>query len=60
MPFVTVPSVLMRGGTGKGVFFAVDDVPGPSPARDQRLLAALGSAEICGRPPFASVIAPGQ
>ena len=49
MPFVTVPSVLMRGGTSKGVFFAADDVPGPGPARDQLLLAALGSPDAYGK-----------
>ena len=58
MPFVTVPSVLMRGGTSKDVFFAVDDVPGPGPARDlplaysatlYRTARTLMRGEICVR-----------
>ena len=39
------PSVLMRGGTSKGVFFSEHVLPGPGPARDLVILAAFGSGD---------------
>ena len=39
------PSVLMRGGTSKGVFFNESDLPAPGPARDRVILAAFGSGD---------------
>jgi 4-oxalomesaconate tautomerase len=40
-----VPCLLMRGGTSRGPFFLESDLPAMQPARDQLLLAALGSPD---------------
>lgn len=40
-----VPSVLMRGGTSKGLYFAREDLPADVEARDAFLLAAMGSPD---------------
>lgn len=39
------PSVLMRGGTSKGVFFRAADLPEPGPDRDRVILSAFGSGD---------------
>jgi 2-methylaconitate cis-trans-isomerase PrpF len=39
----------MRGGTSRAVFFHEADLPAPGPARDQVILAALGSPDPYGR-----------
>jgi probable AcnD-accessory protein PrpF len=44
-----IPAVYMRGGTSKGVFFRLDDLPHaarvPGPARDRLLLRVIGSPD---------------
>lgn len=40
-----LPCLLMRGGTSKGAYFLHDDLPAESFARDQVLLAAMGSPD---------------
>jgi 4-oxalomesaconate tautomerase len=41
-----IPATLMRGGTSKGLYFNVRDLPGERGARDRVLLAAMGSPDI--------------
>lgn len=46
MPAQTaVPAMLMRGGSSKGLFFAVDDLPADEAVRNRVLLAATGSPD---------------
>jgi 4-oxalomesaconate tautomerase len=40
-----IPATLMRGGTSKGLYFHVRDLPQATPARDRALLAAMGSPD---------------
>jgi 4-oxalomesaconate tautomerase len=40
-----IPCTLMRGGTSKGPFFLVSDLPADIPTRDRVLLAAMGSPD---------------
>ena len=40
-----IPGTLMRGGTSKGLYFHVKDLPQSAPARDRALLAAMGSPD---------------
>ena len=40
-----IPATLMRGGTSKGLYFHVRDLPQSAPARDRVLLAAMGSPD---------------
>jgi 4-oxalomesaconate tautomerase len=40
-----IPATLMRGGTSKGLYFHVRDLPRSAPARDRVLLAAMGSPD---------------
>src|ERR1700751_5932978 len=40
-----IPSTLMRGGTSKGLYFHLKDLPQSAPARDRVLLAAMGSPD---------------
>ena len=48
-----VPAVYMRGGTSKGVFFALEDLPSaaqqPGPARDRFLMRVIGSPDPYGK-----------
>jgi 2-methylaconitate isomerase len=44
-----VRAVFMRGGTSRAVFFHEADLPSPGQARDQVILAALGSPDPYGR-----------
>jgi len=48
-----VPATYMRGGTSKGVFFKLDDLPReaqkPGAARDQLLLRVIGSPDPYGK-----------
>ena len=48
-PQIRVPATYMRGGTSKGVFFHVPDMPAalqqPGPARDAFLLRLIGSPD---------------
>lgn len=43
MGLIPVPCTLMRGGTSRGVFFNVQDMPADPAERDRLLLAAMGS-----------------
>ncbi|PWR18254.1 2-methylaconitate cis-trans isomerase PrpF [Zavarzinia compransoris] len=56
MPFppqLRIPATYMRGGTSKGVFFRLDDLPEacrtPGPARDRLFLRAIGSPDPYGK-----------
>lgn len=40
-----IPATLMRGGTSKGLYFDVRDLPGDRGTRDRVLLAAMGSPD---------------
>ena len=44
-----LPAVFMRGGSSKGVFFKLEDLPFPDDVRDQILLDAIGSPDVYGR-----------
>ena len=48
-PQIRIPATYMRGGTSKGVFFRLDDLPEkaqtPGPERDQILLRVIGSPD---------------
>jgi len=52
-PQIRVPATYMRGGTSKGVFFHVPDMPAdlqkPGPARDNFLLRLIGSPDPYGK-----------
>jgi len=52
-PQIRVPATYMRGGTSKGVFFNVSDLPEaaqqPGPARDAFLLRVIGSPDPYGK-----------
>ncbi|GEN28816.1 putative methylaconitate Delta-isomerase PrpF [Halovibrio variabilis] len=49
MPQIKIPATYMRGGTSKGVFFKLSDLPEaarqPGVARDQLLLRVMGSPD---------------
>lgn len=42
----SLPCVVMRGGTSKGLVFHAADLPAESEARDRLLLAAMGSPDV--------------
>ena len=52
-PQIRIPATYMRGGTSKGVFFQLDDLPEPArvpgPARDALLLRVIGSPDPYGK-----------
>lgn len=52
-PQIRVPATYMRGGTSKGVFFRLQDLPPaiqvPGPARDAFLLRVIGSPDPYGK-----------
>ncbi|AQQ67569.1 putative methylaconitate Delta-isomerase PrpF [Microbulbifer agarilyticus] len=52
-PQIKVPATYMRGGTSKGVFFRLQDLPEaaqvPGPARDKLLLRVIGSPDPYGK-----------
>ncbi|QBI05170.1 2-methylaconitate cis-trans isomerase PrpF [Pseudoduganella albidiflava] len=52
-PQVKIRATYMRGGTSKGVFFLLDDLPEaarvPGPARDALLLRVIGSPDPYGK-----------
>jgi len=52
-PQIRIPATYMRGGTSKGVFFHLPDLPEaarqPGPARDALLLRVLGSPDPYGK-----------
>src|SRR5690606_1673643 len=53
VPQIKVPATYMRGGTSKGVFFSLTDLPTsaqmPGPARDKLLLRVIGSPDPYGK-----------
>ncbi len=52
-PQIKIPATYMRGGTSKGVFFVVDDLPAaarvPGAARDRLLMRVIGSPDPYGK-----------
>lgn len=52
-PQIRIPATYMRGGTSKGVFFKLSDLPEPAqvpgPARDALLLRVIGSPDPYGK-----------
>ncbi|MBP3985043.1 2-methylaconitate cis-trans isomerase PrpF [Pseudoxanthomonas helianthi] len=52
-PQMRVPATYMRGGTSKGVFFRLEDLPEaarvPGPARDALLMRVIGSPDPYGK-----------
>ena len=52
-PQIKIPATYMRGGTSKGVFFRLQDLPEaaqqPGPARDKLLLRVIGSPDPYGK-----------
>lgn len=52
-PQLTIPATYMRGGTSKGVFFSLSDLPKaaqqPGAARDRLLLRIIGSPDPYGK-----------
>ena len=53
LPQIRIAATYMRGGTSKGVFFRLDDLPErarmPGPARDALLLRVIGSPDPYGK-----------
>jgi probable AcnD-accessory protein PrpF len=53
VPQIKVPATYMRGGTSKGVFFSLTDLPAacqvPGEARDKLLLRVIGSPDPYGK-----------
>jgi len=53
IPQIAIPATYMRGGTSKGVFFKLDDLPEaaqtPGSARDALLLRVIGSPDPYGK-----------
>ncbi|KFL37250.1 2-methylaconitate cis-trans isomerase PrpF [Arenimonas donghaensis] len=52
-PQTKIPATYLRGGTSKGVFFRLDDLPEaarvPGPARDALLMRVIGSPDPYGK-----------
>ncbi|KRG83623.1 3-methylitaconate isomerase [Stenotrophomonas daejeonensis] len=52
-PQLRIPATYMRGGTSKGVFFRLEDLPAaartPGPARDALLMRVIGSPDPYGK-----------
>ena len=52
-PQIRIPATYMRGGTSKGVFFKLDDLPeaarGPGAGRDGLLMRVIGSPDPYGK-----------
>jgi len=52
-PQIRIPATYMRGGTSKGVFFRLQDLPEraqvPGPARDALLCRVIGSPDATSR-----------
>ncbi|AMR78444.1 2-methylaconitate cis-trans isomerase PrpF [Cupriavidus nantongensis] len=53
LPQIKIPATYIRGGTSKGVFFRLQDLPErarvPGPARDALLLRVIGSPDPYGK-----------
>ena len=60
---IAIPAVVMRGGTSRGVFFHLDDLPLDPGTRDRAILAVFGSPDarqingIGGATPLTSKVA---
>src|SRR5690606_29885928 len=52
-PQIKIPAIYMRGGTSKGVFFRLEDLPAgarePGPVRDALLMRVIGSPDPYGK-----------
>ncbi|HEX5755148.1 MAG TPA: PrpF domain-containing protein, partial [Arenimonas sp.] len=52
-PQLRIPATYLRGGTSKGVFFRLDDLPAaaqmPGEARDRLLMRVIGSPDPYGK-----------
>ena len=52
-PQLRIPATYMRGGTSKGVFLSLEDLPEaarvPGPARDALLMRVIGSPDPYGK-----------
>lgn len=52
-PQIPIPAIYMRGGTSKGVFFRLDELPAkaqtPGPVRDALLMRVIGSPDPYGK-----------
>lgn len=57
LPQLRIPATYMRGGTSKGVFFRLQDLPFAAqihgPARDALLMRVIGSPDPYGKTPMA-------
>ena len=53
LPQMKVPAMYIRGGTSKGVFFSLEDLPEaakvPGQSRDALLLRVIGSPDPYGK-----------
>ncbi|SFK52499.1 2-methylaconitate cis-trans isomerase PrpF [Lysobacter sp. cf310] len=53
LPQIRIPATYMRGGTSKGVFFRLQDLPAaaqvPGPVRDALLMRVIGSPDPYGK-----------
>ena len=53
IPQIKIPATYMRGGTSKGVFFRLQDLPAraqvPGPVRDALLQRVIGSPDPYGK-----------
>jgi 2-methylaconitate cis-trans-isomerase PrpF len=53
VPQIKIPATYFRGGTSKGVFFRLQDLPAsaqvPGAARDKLLLRVIGSPDPYGK-----------
>ena len=53
LPQLRIAATYMRGGTSKGVFFRLQDLPAaaqvPGPARDALLMRVIGSPDPYGK-----------
>jgi len=53
IPQIRIPAIYLRGGTSKGVFFRLQDLPArcqvPGPARDRLLMRVIGSPDPYGK-----------
>ena len=53
VPQIKIAGTYMRGGTSKGLFFHLDDLPPPAqepgPARDDLLMRVIGSPDAYGK-----------
>lgn len=46
MPQRAIPCIFMRGGTSRGPYFRIEDLPADTATRDRVLLAVMGSPDV--------------